>query len=96
MKIETRYRKVWENHNGKIPVGSIIHHLDGNPFNNNISNLVICKNQQEHISKYHICYPNKKQMHVKCFMCGHVWAKKTIKPEFCPVCKSPKWDIPRK
>jgi hypothetical protein len=33
------YRKIYENHHGKIPKGYHIHHIDGNPFNNNISNL---------------------------------------------------------
>lgn len=32
-------RKTWEKANGKIPQDFIIHHIDGNPENNNIENL---------------------------------------------------------
>ena len=32
---------VWEEHNGKIPKGYIIRHLDGNPKNDNIDNLIL-------------------------------------------------------
>lgn len=31
----------------------VVHHLDGNKSNNDIDNLVICKDQSEHISKHH-------------------------------------------
>jgi hypothetical protein len=31
----------------------VVHHLDENPSNNSIDNLVVCKNQSEHIKKYH-------------------------------------------
>ena len=33
------HRVVWEFYNGKIPAGYQIHHKDGNPKNNDISNL---------------------------------------------------------
>lgn len=45
------YRKIYENHYGKIPKGYHIHHIDGNPFNNDISNLQ-CLSPEEH-SKIH-------------------------------------------
>ena len=35
------YRKAWEDANGmRVPIGHDIHHIDGNPWNNNPSNLV--------------------------------------------------------
>lgn len=34
------YRKLYETHNGKIPNGYHIHHIDGNPYNNDINNLI--------------------------------------------------------
>lgn len=34
------YRKIYEEHHGIIPDGFHIHHLDGNPSNNDISNLI--------------------------------------------------------
>jgi hypothetical protein len=41
------YRKIYESHHGKIPKGYHIHHIDGNPFNNEISNLQ-CVSPEEH------------------------------------------------
>lgn len=34
------YRKIYEDHYGKPPEGYHIHHIDGNPLNNDVSNLV--------------------------------------------------------
>ncbi len=45
------YRKIYESYYGKIPKGYHIHHIDGNPLNNEISNLE-CVSPEEH-SKIH-------------------------------------------
>jgi hypothetical protein len=37
------HRLVWESHFGPIPPGYIIHHIDGNPTNNDIGNLQACE-----------------------------------------------------
>ena len=37
---ELLHHAVWKNHNGDIPKGKVIHHIDGNPLNNDISNLM--------------------------------------------------------
>lgn len=42
-----QYRKIYENHFGKIPKGMHIHHIDGNAENNKIENL-ICITPEEH------------------------------------------------
>lgn len=41
------YRNVWIKHCGPIPAGYHIHHIDGNPWNNDISNLM-CVSPMEH------------------------------------------------
>jgi hypothetical protein len=41
------HRKIWKKHNGDIPKGYHIHHIDGNPYNNDISNLQ-CVSAEEH------------------------------------------------
>lgn len=41
------HRVVWEKTVGKIPEGFEIHHIDGNRFNNDISNL-ICLPHDDH------------------------------------------------
>lgn len=48
------HRYVWEKYNGEIPKGYAIHHIDFNPENNDISNLMIM-NAKEH-SSYHSAY----------------------------------------
>ena len=44
---KTDYRKIWENANGEIPKGHHIHHIDGDPYNNVLENL-ICLSEEEH------------------------------------------------
>jgi hypothetical protein len=43
------HRDVWEHYNGKIPKGYHIHHIDGNPSNNDISNLQLME-ASEHLT----------------------------------------------
>jgi hypothetical protein len=45
------HRVVWEFHNGVIPPKCHIHHIDGNPANNDISNLQ-CLSSFEHLSEH--------------------------------------------
>jgi hypothetical protein len=40
------HRIVWEMHNGTIPEGMVINHIDCNSLNNNIFNLEICTPKQ--------------------------------------------------
>lgn len=44
---ELKHRFIWRMHNGEIPLGSFIHHIDGDKSNNNIDNLV-CVSREEH------------------------------------------------
>ena len=47
------HRYVMEKHLGrKLKPGEEVHHLDFNPHNNTVENLVLCKNRAEH-RKYH-------------------------------------------
>jgi hypothetical protein len=51
-RVKENYRKIWEHHNGEIPldengVSYHIHHIDGNSKNNNISNLQ-CVSVEQH------------------------------------------------
>lgn len=42
------HRDIWMAYNGEIPLGYHIHHIDGNRFNNDISNLE-CIDGKEHL-----------------------------------------------
>ena len=55
------HRYVWEKHNGIIPLGFDIHHIDWNKTNNDISNLELISHS-EHASKY----PHGKNQFNKC------------------------------
>lgn len=46
------HRIVWTLHNGVIPEGMFIDHIDGNRSNNNISNLRLATNQQNSSNKF--------------------------------------------
>lgn len=47
-------RKIMEDYLGrKLRKEERVHHIDGDPLNNNIENLKLCKNQSEHMKKYH-------------------------------------------
>jgi len=45
------HRDIWVYHNGEIPEGFQIHHTDGNPLNNDISNLE-CLSKDAHLSRH--------------------------------------------
>ena len=47
--IKFMHREVWKFYNGDIPKGYHIHHIDGNPENNDISNLQMIE-ASEHLS----------------------------------------------
>lgn len=50
------HRIIWEKHNGEIPEGYQIHHIDGNKLNNDISNLQMLS-AEEH-TKLHMLKDN--------------------------------------
>lgn len=45
------HRDVWEFHNGVVPDGHDIHHIDGNTLNNDISNLQ-CIDEKAHYAEH--------------------------------------------
>lgn len=49
--VHTLHREIWKFHNGEIPDGYHIHHIDENPHNNAIENLA-CIPEKEH-RQYH-------------------------------------------
>jgi len=84
------YRKIWESYNGPIPKDEFgksfqIHHLDGNRYNNDISNLM-CLSAEDHIALHRsqgdfLNPPKKKKEHNKpkliCPHCGYVGSSRS-------------------
>jgi len=79
------HHAIWEDHFGKIPWGNIIHHLDGNSSNNDLSNLA-CIPLQDHLSKYHGEGKYKNAVPTTCSRCGAVFPAKTKRSKFCKGC----------
>ena len=51
------HRAVWEFHNGEIPEGCDIHHMDGNRANNDISNLQMLQGEEH--GRLHMSAPER-------------------------------------
>lgn len=45
------HRIIWEMHNGQIPEGMVIDHIDANRSNNKVENLRVCTFQQNHFNR---------------------------------------------
>ena len=57
------HRVIWEEHHGPIPDGHLIHHVDGDPGNNAVSNLQKLKTNKEHMARH---FPATKKFCVYC------------------------------
>lgn len=58
------HREVWEEANGPISEGQIVHHLDGNITNNALDNLVLLsvgEHMSHHIGEWHKTPEGKRQ-----------------------------------
>ena len=81
------HRKIWKHFNGEIPEGYVIHHIDGDPSNNDLENLQMVT-RSEHV-KLHMAV--KKYV---CKFCGKEFESKgNVKGEcyFCSENCSDKW-----
>lgn len=58
------HRDVWEHHNGPIPDGYHVHHVDGNTLNNDIENLE-CVTPKQHIGERHKWDDERKREQAK-------------------------------
>lgn len=81
------HRVIWSDHHGPIPRDCIIHHIDGNPLNNEISNLS-CIPLIEHLSVYHTERKYKYLKEIECLRCKSIFKPKTKRSRFCPDCVS--------
>jgi hypothetical protein len=47
-RVNWLHRDIWIHHNGPIPAGFHVHHVDGNPLNNAIENLAVMPEREHH------------------------------------------------
>lgn len=80
----TIHRDVWKYHNGDIPKGYDIHHIDGDKANNQIENLQ-CLTRKEH-RKLH-GKPATVERQFTCVDCGTEFTSKAVKALRCPDCR---------
>jgi hypothetical protein len=66
------HRIIWEMHNGPIPEGLVIDHIDGVRYNNHLDNLRVCTFQQNHFNR-------GKQSNNKSGFKGVSWHKQKAK-----------------
>ena len=56
---------VWEKHNGPVPAGYVVHHVDHDPLNNELSNLQIMSRAEHQV--HHIRHPDPVRL--RCAVC---------------------------
>ena len=80
------HRSVWTFHNGPIPEGFVIHHIDGNKANNELENLELLP-----IGEHHSIHSRGKE-HLDKFAPNRVmgtrasWQKAIEEVHVCPEC----------
>ncbi len=65
------HRRVWRKHNGPVPVGYFIYHIDGDKQNNDISNLVLVT-ALEHKRIHSGCELRNGEWWKPCKKCGEI------------------------
>jgi hypothetical protein len=68
-RVDSYHILVWERANGPIPKGMEIHHIDGNPQNNNLSNLMMLS-AGDHVKVHHGYFKVGGKWHKRCGVCG--------------------------
>ena len=78
------HRWIWDLHNGPIPKGFDIHHIDGDTLNNDITNLRLMSHGDHRAIHQKKEWPDKK-----CKVCGKLFpigAKQKRKKSCSPMC----------
>src|SRR3990167_9437272 len=69
-RYESLHRAIWKSVHGDIPKGAFVHHIDGNPLNNNIYNLALMQ-AGEH-ARHH--FAERKPVDAECVRCGALYS----------------------
>ena len=74
-KTKRLHRYIWEKHNGEIPKGMHIHHIDGNTTNNHISNLKLVSPKEHNKEHYAEMLPKWRENIKKTIQRASEWSK---------------------
>ncbi len=86
------HRLVMENHLGRyLKPEEVVHHINGNPLDNDISNLEVLSSNAAHTHKHHVIDGNILPMY-KCPRCGVMFKPDKSKRKYCSVKCSSKAD----
>jgi len=78
------HRLIWENEYGPIPPGTFVHHKDGNPLNNDLSNLELATPKEHsfiHPRGFAVWTSEYRGSHTRT-----MWKVRTKKPKICAQC----------
>ena len=79
------HRVIWEDYNGPIPKGHVIHHKNLNSLDNSIENLE-CIPEYEHHKKFHRLHRVRQTIDKMCERCGSEYKATTKRSRFCIQC----------
>lgn len=83
-RIVYQHREAWEAAHGPVPPGHYVHHLDGNPANNDLANLALVP-RTDHRALHEAARP---AVVVPCTVCGApLTRRRSWPPAVCKPCQ---------
>ncbi len=95
-------RILWADIHDPISEGQVIHHVDGNPMNNDVGNLrMLGRGFHTHIHQKGGEYGYQERLdfkaaEIQCNQCGYSWEPRVEKPVACPRCTRYDWNEAKK